>query len=62
MIRLLVAAWMGTANNWRGMTSLSRRVSASPFSYAWVRCTINDKASDRLLVDQNLELDQSEVR
>jgi len=38
--RAPMAAWMGTLNCWRGMSSFSRTVSPLPTRYASSRCTI----------------------
>ncbi len=45
MMRPPMAAWMGTSNIWRGMSSLSFSLMRRPYSSAFSRCTTVENAS-----------------
>ena len=53
-----MAAWTGTSNIWRGMSSLSFSTSCAAGAVRAVAVDDERQGVDRLAVDQHVELDQ----
>ena len=53
-----MAAWTGTSNIWRGMSSLSFLVSARPARWRVVAVDDDAERVDRLAVDEDVQLDE----